>query len=66
MTLSFHPVPGMRLGTAAAGIRYPDRQDLLLVEISRGRHLRRGLHPQRLLRRPRGAGPRHLAAAAPR
>ena len=34
MSLVFHPVPGVRLGAAAAGIRYPDRLDLLLVELS--------------------------------
>jgi len=32
------PIAGIRLGTAAAGIKYPDRQDLLLIEISEGSH----------------------------
>lgn len=30
------PVPGIRLATAAAGIRKPDRQDLVLIEIAEG------------------------------
>ncbi len=30
------PVPGIRLGVARAGIRYPDRDDLVLMEIGEG------------------------------
>ena len=33
-----HPVPGVRLGTARAGIRKPDRRDLVIVEIAVGAH----------------------------
>lgn len=29
----FYPVPGVRLGTAAAGIKYPGRDDLVLIEL---------------------------------
>ncbi len=29
-------VPGVRLGVAAAGIKYPDRKDLLVIELSEG------------------------------
>ncbi|MGD8910437.1 MAG: bifunctional glutamate N-acetyltransferase/amino-acid acetyltransferase ArgJ [Chromatiales bacterium] len=29
-------VPGVRLGVAAAGIKYPDRQDMLVVELAAG------------------------------
>ncbi|MCG8428531.1 MAG: bifunctional glutamate N-acetyltransferase/amino-acid acetyltransferase ArgJ [Chromatiales bacterium] len=32
----FVPVPGIRLGTAAAGIKYTDRQDLVLIELAEG------------------------------
>lgn len=28
-----HPVDGVRLGTACAGIKYPDRKDLVLIEL---------------------------------
>ncbi|WJW74942.1 bifunctional glutamate N-acetyltransferase/amino-acid acetyltransferase ArgJ [Thiohalobacter sp. IOR34] len=31
-----HPVAGIRLGTVQAGIRYPDRRDLVLMEIAEG------------------------------
>jgi len=34
--LAFAPVPGVRLGTAAAGIKRPGRDDLLLVEVVPG------------------------------
>ncbi len=34
MTAPFFPVPGVRLGVAAAGIRYPDRNDLLVIELA--------------------------------
>lgn len=30
------PIPGIRLGTAAAGIKYPDRRDLVLIELAPG------------------------------
>lgn len=31
-----HPVPGIRLGTARAGIKKPDRRDLVVMEIAAG------------------------------
>ncbi len=34
--LVFEPVPGVRLGTAAAGIRYAGRDDLLVIELAPG------------------------------
>jgi len=34
--LSFDPVPGIRLGSAAAGIRYRGRDDLLVIELAAG------------------------------
>jgi len=33
---NFLPVAGIRLGTAAAGIKYPDRDDLVVIELSEG------------------------------
>jgi glutamate N-acetyltransferase/amino-acid N-acetyltransferase len=35
-TLAFMPVPGIRLAAVAAGIKYPDRDDLALIEITEG------------------------------
>lgn len=34
--LDFFPVAGIRLGTAAAGVSYPDRDDLLVIELPAG------------------------------
>lgn len=34
--LDFFPVTGIRLGTAAAGVSYPDREDLLVIELPVG------------------------------
>ena len=33
MNAAYKPVPGIRLGVAAAGIKYPDRDDLLIIEL---------------------------------
>ncbi|MEJ2686344.1 MAG: bifunctional ornithine acetyltransferase/N-acetylglutamate synthase, partial [Gammaproteobacteria bacterium] len=30
------PVAGLRLGTARAGIKYPERRDLVLMELAAG------------------------------
>lgn len=34
--LNFLPVPGIRLAAVAAGIKYPDRNDLTLIEVAQG------------------------------
>ena len=34
MSGDIHPVVGLRLGTARAGIKYPDRRDLVLMEVA--------------------------------
>ncbi|HSQ06657.1 MAG TPA: bifunctional glutamate N-acetyltransferase/amino-acid acetyltransferase ArgJ [Chromatiaceae bacterium] len=66
MTLSFHPVPGIRLGTAAAGIRYPDRQDLLLIEVPLGATCAAVFTRNAFCAAPVVVARRHVAAAAPR
>ena len=66
MTLSFHPVPGIRLGTAAAGIRYPDRQDLLLIEIPLGATCAAIFTRNAFCAAPVVIARRHVATAAPR
>ncbi len=33
---ALHPVPGVRIGTARAGIRYPGRRDMALMELAAG------------------------------
>ncbi|MCP4125730.1 MAG: bifunctional glutamate N-acetyltransferase/amino-acid acetyltransferase ArgJ, partial [Gammaproteobacteria bacterium] len=34
--LDFTPIPGIRLGSTAAGIKYADRNDLVLIEMQQG------------------------------
>jgi glutamate N-acetyltransferase/amino-acid N-acetyltransferase len=34
--LIFIPVPGIRLGSVCAGIKYPDRNDMVIVELAEG------------------------------
>ncbi len=36
MSMASVEVPGIRLGVAAAGIKYPDRKDLLVIELAAG------------------------------
>jgi glutamate N-acetyltransferase/amino-acid N-acetyltransferase len=36
IAFDFLPVPGVRLGAAAAGIKYPDRDDLVLIAVPEG------------------------------
>ena len=38
MSESLYRVPGVRLGIAAAGIKYPDRKDMLVIELAEGGH----------------------------
>jgi glutamate N-acetyltransferase / amino-acid N-acetyltransferase len=66
MTLAFHPVPGVRLGTAAAGIRYPDRQDLLLIELPAGTTCAAVFTRNAFCAAPVVVARRHVATAAPR
>jgi glutamate N-acetyltransferase/amino-acid N-acetyltransferase len=66
MTLAFNPVPGVRLGTAAAGIRYADRQDLLLMEIPVGGTCAAVFTRNAFCAAPVVVARRHAAAAAPR
>ncbi len=63
MALAFHPVPGVRLGTAAAGIRYPDRQDLLLMEFPAGATCAAVFTRNAFCAAPVVVARRHIAAA---
>ena len=42
-------IPGIRLSSVAAGIRYQNRDDLLLIEISEGSQCAAVFTPQRFL-----------------
>ena len=66
MTLSFHPVPGIRLGTASARIRYPDRQDLLLIEIPLGATCAAVFTRNAFCAAPVVIARRHITTMAPR
>ena len=43
--------PGVRLGAAAAGIRYQGRTDLVMIELAAGSDGRRRVHLQQVPRR---------------
>jgi glutamate N-acetyltransferase / amino-acid N-acetyltransferase len=66
MTPAFDPVPGVRLGTAAAGIRYQDRQDLLLIELPPGSTCTAVFTRNAFCAAPVVVARRHIDAAAPR
>lgn len=60
------PVKGIRLATAAAGLRYRDRDDLVLVEICERAHTAALFTSNRFCAAPVAIARRHLAAAQPR
>ena len=60
------PVKGIRLATAAAGLRYRDRDDLVLVEICEQAHTAALFTTNRFCAAPVAVAGRHLAAAMPR
>lgn len=55
-------VPGVRLGTVAAGIRKPDRRDLVLFELAEGTHCSAVLTRNRFRAAPVLVTEQHLAA----
>lgn len=57
------PVPGVRLGTVAAGIRKPDRRDLVLFELAEGTYCSAVLTRNRFRAAPVLVTERHLAAS---
>lgn len=65
-TLPFQPVPGVRLATAQAGIRYPYRDDLALLELPEGGQCAAVFTRNAFCAAPVTVARRHLAAAAPR
>jgi len=66
MPLPVYPIPGVRLGTAAAGIRYANRQDLLLIELPAGATCAAVFTRNAFCAAPVVVARRHVAAAAPR
>lgn len=60
------PVTGIRLASAAAGIRYKGRNDLLLVELAEGSHCAAVFTRNAFCAAPVIVAKRHLANAMPR
>ena len=60
------PVDGVRLGTAAAGVRKPGRQDVVLLELAAGSTAAAVFTQNAFCAAPVTLARRHLAAAAPR
>lgn len=61
-----HPVPGVRLAAAAAGIRYKNRDDLLLIELAEGGSAAAVFTRNAFCAAPVTVAREHLAAGAPR
>ena len=66
MTPALYPVLGVRLGTAAAGIRYLDRKDVLLMELPAGATCAAVFTRNAFCAAPVVVARRHIAQAAPR
>lgn len=62
----FHPVPGVRLGSAAAGIRYPERDDLCLIEVPEGASCAAVFTRNAFCAAPVTLAREHLSLGAPR
>lgn len=61
-----HPVPGIRLGTTAAGIRKKDRRDLVVIECTPGTQASATFTQNRFCAAPVTVAREHLAKRAPR
>lgn len=64
--LEFYPVPGIRLGTAGAGIKYPDRDDLVVMELAEGSTCAAVFTRNAFCAAPVVVAREHLAAVMPR
>ena len=63
---TLRPVPGIRLGTTRAGIRKPDRRDLVVIECAPGTRAAAVFTKNRFCAAPIKVARMHLAKAAPR
>ena len=59
-------VPGLRLGVTAAGIKYPDRHDLLVIELAEGGQCAAVFTQNAFCAAPVHLAKAHLSATAPR
>ncbi|GAB4507271.1 MAG: bifunctional glutamate N-acetyltransferase/amino-acid acetyltransferase ArgJ [Sulfuricaulis sp.] len=60
------PVPGIRLGTTAAGVRKKDRRDLVVIECASGTQAAATFTQNRFCAAPITVAREHLARSAPR
>jgi glutamate N-acetyltransferase/amino-acid N-acetyltransferase len=63
---TLRPVKGIRLGTCAAGLRYPDRRDLVVLELAAGSQAAAVFTRNRFCAAPVAVARDHLAKAQPR
>ena len=63
---TLHPVPGVRLGTAMAGIRKKDRRDLVAIVCAPGTQVAATFTKNRFCAAPVTVAREHLAKTAPR
>jgi glutamate N-acetyltransferase/amino-acid N-acetyltransferase len=63
---TLYPVPGIRLGTAMAGIRKKDRRDLVVIECAPGTQVAAVFTRNRFCAAPVTVAREHLASTAPR
>jgi len=63
---ALHPVPGVRLGTTAAGIRKSNRRDLVVIECAPGSECAATFTQNRFCAAPVTVAKRHLDTRAPR
>mgnify|MGYP001564206270 CR=1 FL=1 len=61
-----HPVPGVRLGTACAGIKTPGRKDLVVMELCDAASVAAVFTQNAFCAAPVSVAKQHLASAAPR
>lgn len=62
----FHPVAGLRLGIASAGIKRPGRKDVVVFELAQGSRVAGIFTKNQFCAAPVTLSRRHLAEAAPR
>ena len=66
MSEASYKVAGVRLGVAAAGIKYPDRQDMLVIELAEGGHCAGVFTRNAFCAAPVHLAKAHLNAISPR
>ncbi|PUB83586.1 MAG: bifunctional ornithine acetyltransferase/N-acetylglutamate synthase [gamma proteobacterium symbiont of Ctena orbiculata] len=59
-------IPGIRLGTAAAGIKYPDRDDMVIIEVAEGASCAAVFTRNAFCAAPVQLAKKHLALRPPR